>query len=329
MPPPVSTGRARGIVTLARSGLAERSPASVVSAHRRDRTTMGFCLTRPTSGTVAGSRPDRPPTHQLRPTHGGSLASKKQHRGPTSSRILSSKYRDATGLVDCGYRYYSPSLGRWLSQDPIRDDAFSSFYVQNAKEMAEYLLSYGTQQNPTYLFAGNGPASRLDIKGLFFPVPPGSGPYLPPIDWYPGIPRDWIFPPVTTPPSDPCCDSTDVVQGQEWSFLLNSIGAGGVTWREIATGSLHAQDAIRTCLSASGGCPAGHVWMCKGFVGHLPRGPIGSEAHGACYRCEGSCLDGLCWKVLSHRLGAALEDAIRGPTGIRKEFWWEDCGCTD
>ena len=36
----------------------------------------------------------------------------------------STKYYDAeTDLYYYGYRYYSPSLGRWISRDPIQEDA--------------------------------------------------------------------------------------------------------------------------------------------------------------------------------------------------------------
>ena len=37
---------------------------------------------------------------------------------------FSTKYYDAeTDLYDYGYRHYSPSLGRWISRDPIQEDA--------------------------------------------------------------------------------------------------------------------------------------------------------------------------------------------------------------
>ena len=46
----------------------------------------------------------------------GSMASVFPHR-------FSTKYYDAeTDLYYYGYRYYSPSLGRWISRDPIQED---------------------------------------------------------------------------------------------------------------------------------------------------------------------------------------------------------------
>ena len=36
---------------------------------------------------------------------------------------FSTKYYDAeAGLYYYGYRYYSPSLGRWISRDPIEEE---------------------------------------------------------------------------------------------------------------------------------------------------------------------------------------------------------------
>ncbi len=47
----------------------------------------------------------------------GSMASVFPHR-------FSTKYYDSeTDLYYYGYRYYSPSLGRWISRDPIQEDA--------------------------------------------------------------------------------------------------------------------------------------------------------------------------------------------------------------
>ena len=58
---------------------------------------------------------------------------------------FSSKYRDEdTGLVYYGYRHYSPSLGRWVSRDPIGQAGGISLYG----------------------FVGNDPVNRLDPVGL-------------------------------------------------------------------------------------------------------------------------------------------------------------------
>jgi RHS repeat-associated protein len=57
----------------------------------------------------------RRPSRRGRP---GGLAGREPHRGPTSNRILSSKYRDETGLCYYGYRFYISDTGRWLNLDP-------------------------------------------------------------------------------------------------------------------------------------------------------------------------------------------------------------------
>ena len=58
----------------------------------------------------------------------GSMASVFPHR-------FSTKYYDAeTDLYYYGYRYYSPSLGRWISRDPIEEEALLSRGLRNARE---------------------------------------------------------------------------------------------------------------------------------------------------------------------------------------------------
>jgi RHS repeat-associated protein len=43
---------------------------------------------------------------------------------------FSTKYKDAeTGLVYYGYRYYNPSMGRWISRDPIGEIGGENLYA--------------------------------------------------------------------------------------------------------------------------------------------------------------------------------------------------------
>jgi RHS repeat-associated protein len=64
---------------------------------------------------------------------------------------FSTKYVDAeTGLSYFGYRYYSPSLGRWLNRDP-------------AEELGGVNL---------YAFAGNDPIDRIDPFGEMYKLCP-------------------------------------------------------------------------------------------------------------------------------------------------------------
>jgi RHS repeat-associated protein len=53
----------------------------------------------------------------------GSPSTGGTHQGQRNPFRFSTKYTDAeTGLVYYGYRYYSPSMGRWISRDPIQED---------------------------------------------------------------------------------------------------------------------------------------------------------------------------------------------------------------
>ena len=77
----------------------------------------------------------------------GSMASVFPHR-------FSTKYYDAeTDLYYYGYRYYSPSLGRWISRDPIGEDGGLN------------LVS----------FCNNGPLSVFDYLGTLIIVFSGGG----------------------------------------------------------------------------------------------------------------------------------------------------------
>lgn len=58
---------------------------------------------------------------------------------------FSSKYRDAeTGLLYYGYRYYNPTIGRWINRDPIEEDGGVNIYG----------------------FLSNSSVSKLDFLGL-------------------------------------------------------------------------------------------------------------------------------------------------------------------
>jgi RHS repeat-associated protein len=108
---------------------------------------MGFYLREPTPGTpTAEDPPDRPPARASRRGRPGGLASRNPHRGPTSNRILSSKYRDwESYLYYYGFRYYTCSRGRFLNLDPLA------------------LRAYGDN---AYTFAGNSGINRGDALGL-------------------------------------------------------------------------------------------------------------------------------------------------------------------
>lgn len=86
---------------------------------------------------------------------------------------FSSKYSELeTGLVYYGYRFYSPTLGRWLNRDPFEENGGSNLYA----------------------FSFNNPVSFFDPLGLWVMGPPGTGemrgPSVPPQIWpNPTIPQ--------------------------------------------------------------------------------------------------------------------------------------------
>jgi len=57
---------------------------------------------------------------------------------------FSTKYTDPdTGLLYYGYRHYSPSLGRWLSRDPIGEDGGANLYGFVGNDPANGVDSFG------------------------------------------------------------------------------------------------------------------------------------------------------------------------------------------
>jgi len=83
-------------------------------------------------------------------------------RGPANSlsqpmQFSTKPYDEKTGLSYYGYRFYVPSLGRWLTRDPIGEEGGINLYE----------------------FVGNDPINYIDPDGLVkvvFPLPPGMNP---------------------------------------------------------------------------------------------------------------------------------------------------------
>ncbi|MFC1461731.1 RHS repeat domain-containing protein, partial [Verrucomicrobiota bacterium] len=82
--------------------------------------------------------------------------------------LFSSKYLDQdTGLYYYGYRYYSPSLGRWLSRDPIEEEGASVLQGGQFSILLDTMLS--SKQNIEtllYVFLRNQSISTYDPFGL-------------------------------------------------------------------------------------------------------------------------------------------------------------------
>jgi RHS repeat-associated protein len=125
---------------------------------------------------------------------------------------FSTKYFDAeTGLGYWGYRYYSPSIGRWISRDPIGELGAVALYVYGSNEPVRSLdrlgqcVIYGDGTST----CGVGPASK-----------PASGPTSKP--WPKGGdgdgkgPDDQPCPPdQSRPPPNPCWDLCTSPEGQK------------------------------------------------------------------------------------------------------------------
>jgi RHS repeat-associated protein len=103
-------------------------------------------------GSVSAQYEYGPFGEPLRQT-GGTLAKANPFR-------FSTKYQDdETDLFYYGYRFYSPSVGRWLSRDPINEFGFKLLTGKGgAFDLAE--------ETVVYCFVQNDPISKLDIGGL-------------------------------------------------------------------------------------------------------------------------------------------------------------------
>jgi hypothetical protein len=68
-------------------------------------------------------------------------------------------------LPQTAHCYYNPSTGRWLSRDPIGDQAFFTAYSKG-KPYEERQRIGREPLKPVYIFARNQPLSNLDPLGL-------------------------------------------------------------------------------------------------------------------------------------------------------------------
>jgi RHS repeat-associated protein len=77
---------------------------------------------------------------------------------------FSTKYQDEeTGLLYYGYRYYQPSMGRWMNRDPINELGF----ILLLNEGTGYDLE---PEEHLYRFINNNPTSLVDKDGRAVPV---------------------------------------------------------------------------------------------------------------------------------------------------------------
>lgn len=85
---------------------------------------------------------------------------------------FSTQYQDdETDLVCYLHRYYSPSTGRWLSRDPLEEEAFRLTVAGRELSIEGRLQAkranvFETPDYLSYAFVGNDPLSRIDLLGL-------------------------------------------------------------------------------------------------------------------------------------------------------------------
>jgi len=114
-------------------------------------------------------------------------------------RFSTKPYDPLTGLSYFGRRFYSPPLGRWLSRDPIGEQAGLNLYA----------------------FVGNDPVNTVDPLGLQSGNPPGDSCKTPPNE----PPGDKQSPPKDPPPKDPRDLNGDGVYDDwdKWVYILGRI----------------------------------------------------------------------------------------------------------
>ncbi len=97
---------------------------------------------------------------------------------------FSTKYWDGeTGFYYYGYRFYSPQLGRWLSKDPLIENAYERYIRLFSPEVANFMLRLlltGSDESNTYSAFGNDAVGAVDHLGWASRRGGGGGPWHPP-----------------------------------------------------------------------------------------------------------------------------------------------------
>lgn len=106
------------------------------------------------------------PTPETRPVGRPRLGSKTPIGAPFLHTILSTKYWDEdTKTVAFQLRDYGPGIGRWLSRDPIGDEAFFRRYALMLDKAQQQRL-HAESLMPAYVYSNNNPANFIDPFGL-------------------------------------------------------------------------------------------------------------------------------------------------------------------
>src|SRR5208282_3848187 len=97
--------------------------------------------------------------------YGNTLSSSGPLASANTHRFSSKEYMAGPGLYYYLYRFYDPSLERWLNRDPIGDQMF---LYQLTKDTGEDIrLAYLSSLDAPYLFVHNSPLDWIDADGLY------------------------------------------------------------------------------------------------------------------------------------------------------------------
>jgi len=82
-------------------------------------------------------------------------------------RFSTKYFDDETSLYYYGYRYYSPTLGRWINRDPLVENAFYLAFAQrNLGLFVKAFVEVSEQSINAYCLLTNEPVGKYDYLGL-------------------------------------------------------------------------------------------------------------------------------------------------------------------
>ena len=111
--------------------------------------------------------------------YGNTLAQSGALANANTYRFSSKEFHAGSGLYYYGYRFYDPSLQRWINRDPIMEQGFEAVRHALPIQFSRLLQRGERLEGPNlYEFLGNSPENRYDALGLAMgpPVPPRGVP---------------------------------------------------------------------------------------------------------------------------------------------------------
>lgn len=103
----------------------------------------------------------RPPEHRTKYRYdpfGNTISKSGSLADANVYRFSSKEIHPASGMYYYGYRFYEPSLQRWITRDPLGESGFELLHGSIAPA--------DIGQANVYLFIGNAPTHRWDPNGL-------------------------------------------------------------------------------------------------------------------------------------------------------------------